>query len=614
MQRAFPAGLLTGGLVELELHDEAEEIAQVRRVAGDVVFRAGIERILRTRARRDDALVLQAQIGPGLVVLFRRCLARQDAPAPAVDRNRKWQEGNLVQRGLKEQGGVGVRPRLLFSADKADLLEVFRRDRQGDEVPDRLMEAIMGAVLVEMVLMAIGELVVIVPELMVDGVEILRIDLRTHLDAHILVIIEVPGRGMADHLAPLRLGDHRAFPEGLRQRVEAERGKEGFPRLNHLQRCIALCRQPLGHIIAWSRRIGLEDVIDARPLLRPHIAQQVGADRPGRRLHSIAVECVQPPARIAVQLLVERLDLAPQALDFGLHLGRLHVVIRQPHLVEARIAQLARALIGDVDHPRIVRRHRHGNRVPALPHRLQLFGIAGLLDDPRGFQQVHLPALIGKLAGRVGGVEARGDVGKLFRRALARRGGNRDAAAQDLDFPRDIRRQFAHVKPFRLIGERDKQLGVFRALFGGGRTGFGRDIGRLLPIGLGRLMAARGDLRLGIAQEGPRLDGALFHFDGGGVDLGGARTAGRKRQGERREACRGQNWFQELTGHGTKPSQAVSCQQSANCPLRQSAAENAFRARVSSGRGHGARRPSHPLVHHKPSDAGARAARRQTLR
>ncbi len=72
MQRTLPARGVAQRLLELELQDEGEEIARVGRVVRDVEFRARIEVFFAARDRRLDALVLAAQVPPGLVVIRRR--------------------------------------------------------------------------------------------------------------------------------------------------------------------------------------------------------------------------------------------------------------------------------------------------------------------------------------------------------------------------------------------------------------------------------------------------------------------------------------------------------------------------------------------------------------
>ena len=115
---------------------------------------------------------------------------------------------------------VLLRRRQLVLLEQADLDEIFGRHRKRDGVADRLVEAVIGAVRVQEGLLIIGALVEIVAELVVDGDEIVAVHARAHLDAQILVIVDVPGRGVADHLAVARLGDHRT-----RQKVSGSGAK-----------------------------------------------------------------------------------------------------------------------------------------------------------------------------------------------------------------------------------------------------------------------------------------------------------------------------------------------------------------------------------------------------
>ena len=72
MQRPCPAGLFASGFVELELQDTGEKIAGVGRVTGDMEFGTGVEISFAAFDGRDDALILQPQIGPCLVIGSRR--------------------------------------------------------------------------------------------------------------------------------------------------------------------------------------------------------------------------------------------------------------------------------------------------------------------------------------------------------------------------------------------------------------------------------------------------------------------------------------------------------------------------------------------------------------
>ena len=229
-------------------------------------------------------------------------------------------------------------------------------------------------------------------------------------------------------------------------------------------------------------------------MLGPHIPEQIGADRAGARLYIVAIFLVQLGARVTMQLLVERLDLRPQALDFRFHFFRRHVVARQPHLIQAREAQFLGAFIGDLDHAGIVILHRRRDRTPAFPDGFQLFRVAAGFDDRGQLVQIERFALIGELAGAIGGVQIGRYLGKLFRRAGGRRGWNGDAGAQDVHLAGKVCRQDIHIELLGLIGQRHGQLGRDSTGLCGCSIGLVRDVGRLVPVGLRGNLALRGQL------------------------------------------------------------------------------------------------------------------------
>jgi len=117
---------------------------------------------------------------------------------------------------------------------------------------------------------------------------------------------------MADDFAVRRLGEHRAFVEGLRQRFEAERGEEALACLDHLHRVIIFRDQQFGRVIAdVAGAFRCNDIIDIAPFLRPHIAEQIGADRTSSGLDLGAIFFVELVAGVAMQFVIERLDLRP---------------------------------------------------------------------------------------------------------------------------------------------------------------------------------------------------------------------------------------------------------------------------------------------------------------
>ena len=105
--------------------------------------------------------------------------------------------------------------------EEPDLHQVLGGDGEGDGVADGLVEAVVGAVQEEVGLLAVGALVEVVAQLVVDGDEVLARDLDAHLDAEVLVVVHVPGGGVAHHVAVGGLGEERALPEGLGQGLEA---------------------------------------------------------------------------------------------------------------------------------------------------------------------------------------------------------------------------------------------------------------------------------------------------------------------------------------------------------------------------------------------------------
>src|SRR3546814_14015054 len=83
-----------------------------------------------------------------------------------------------------------------------------------------------------------------------------------------------------------------------------------------LFRSLALRGEQVADVIAevaGSR--GRDERVDIAPFLRPHIAEQVGADRAGLGLHRIAIFLVQFPSDIGVDRDIKRLNVLPDLLD-----------------------------------------------------------------------------------------------------------------------------------------------------------------------------------------------------------------------------------------------------------------------------------------------------------
>jgi hypothetical protein len=94
--------------------------------------------------RRRDALVLAAQVPPGLVVFVGRNFAGEDLPAPLIDHQSERQEGDLLEGFVQQQadvlGGIGR------FVEQSELHQIIGRDGERDGVADGLMEAVIGAV------------------------------------------------------------------------------------------------------------------------------------------------------------------------------------------------------------------------------------------------------------------------------------------------------------------------------------------------------------------------------------------------------------------------------------------------------------------------------------
>src|SRR3546814_5918388 len=73
------------------------------------------------------------------------------------------------------------------------------------------------------------------PKLMVNGDEIVAVHLGAHLDPEIVLVVQIPGGGVAHHLAVARPGDLRALPERLGQRRKSQRGEKALAGLHHLR-------------------------------------------------------------------------------------------------------------------------------------------------------------------------------------------------------------------------------------------------------------------------------------------------------------------------------------------------------------------------------------------
>src|SRR5690606_11389774 len=130
---------------------------------------------------------------------------------------------------------------------------------------------------------------------------------------------------------------------------------------------------------------------------------------------ALAVLLFQFAAHVALQVLVQRLDLVPEAVGFGLELGRTHVVAAAPEFAGVGVAEFLSTFVQQSGQLLVVLAHRRADRAPALPGVELLVVVAALAQHV--LQLAQLAALAGRafalavLAGAVAAFKAGGDAG-----------------------------------------------------------------------------------------------------------------------------------------------------------------------------------------------------------
>ena len=133
-------------------------------------------------------------------------------------------------------------------------------------------------------------------------------------------------------------------------------------------------RSPMRTISSGSSRLRLQAVgqregllvvgrrdqrIDVRPVLLPDVAEQMRRNRAFLG-DDVAVPLAQLVPDVGVQRKVQRPELLPDAVEVrGKRVGR-HVVAAAPHRAGVRMPERPRALVRELDEPRVVLAHRHG--------------------------------------------------------------------------------------------------------------------------------------------------------------------------------------------------------------------------------------------------------------
>ncbi len=351
--------------------------------------------------------------------------------------------------------------------------------------------------------------------LVIEGLQLLERRSRAHLDAHVVLAVHVPRARVALHVAVTRLRQHRAFPERRRQRRERDRLVERLGGFRHAHRVVLLRDERGVDVELAHARIGLEDVVGGIPLLGPHVAEQVRRDRLARRHLVLAVLGREPAARVALQVLVERLDLLVEACSFPGEVVSGHVVTRAPHRAQVLVTQRARAFVRQIGEADVVGAQPAGLVVPALPGVEQLVVVAAFLEHGL---QLHFVAAVLAAVLAVPGLavlrfHARHDRRELgaLRGIVGRRG--RHALTQQVD---GAARCSAHRLAVELLRLLDRLAESCQESLVGSRAEplrVDRDVGRLRPAGGIELAVDVGELPVEPGDElVAGLGGCVAHW------------------------------------------------------------------------------------------------------
>src|SRR5207237_10117655 len=97
-------------------------------------------------------------------------------------------------------------------------------------------------------------------------------------DPNVVLAVDVPRTGMTNHVAITRFGELRALPERRRQRIESEGGVEALAVAHHPALIDSMGAQQRRPVDA-RRRCGWRDPdVNAAPLLRPDVAEEMRRD------------------------------------------------------------------------------------------------------------------------------------------------------------------------------------------------------------------------------------------------------------------------------------------------------------------------------------------------
>src|SRR6185295_17206984 len=114
--------------MELKLENVRKEVSRVWHIRRDMKLSAGIEELFAARHHRSDALILQPQGPPCLVVVRRRDFSGKDLPAPLIDEQAERKKRDLVERSRQQKADIARR--IGCFVEQPNFYKILRCDRQ----------------------------------------------------------------------------------------------------------------------------------------------------------------------------------------------------------------------------------------------------------------------------------------------------------------------------------------------------------------------------------------------------------------------------------------------------------------------------------------------------
>lgn len=291
--------------MELKLEDVGSKVAQVLDIGIDVIFRWRIEATIVAENWRLDSSEFGAHLPEATIPLRFIKFATEYSIAELVQGITKWQENNLGHRLLEELIDATLLVQSTIVGETNAFQMLGGHDRQRDDITDSLMEARIRCSTENSRLLLVLQVVLNVTQLVVHHVQIVSVQFGAHFDAHIAVLVEVPGRSVADNLTICGSCKNAQVPEGWRQCSHAQRLEELISEFKQLPHTVVLAqhlRLDIDERLLWVRCEQINDII---PRLAPHVAQQMHWYIALGRHHIWSVMLTQAIPYVAVDLPIE---------------------------------------------------------------------------------------------------------------------------------------------------------------------------------------------------------------------------------------------------------------------------------------------------------------------